>query len=77
MNPFSEPTPEQLLEHQRSMTFPGSVTYERGLSIETTSGFVAVTDKFAVIFGDNGSLVRDQRRVLIPIHRVYEIRGDE
>jgi hypothetical protein len=77
MNPYSEPTPEQLLEHQKSMTFPGAVVYERGLAVEVTSGFIAVTDKFVVIFGDNGTLVRDQKRIMVPMHRVYEVRGDE
>lgn len=77
MNYESPPSEQELLEYQKIQTFAGTVTHERGLDVEESSGFIVMSSNFVVVFGDSNTLVRDQHRVLIPYHRVIKVVGDE
>jgi hypothetical protein len=81
MHPFPSmepPSRQDLVEAQQAHTFYGSVVYESALETKTVSGwlFYASNLGFLFVFGDNASLIGEQKRVLIPFHRIIEITAD-
>jgi hypothetical protein len=79
MNPFGEDpavSRERELQAEKSVTCPGTVFYEEGLQVQQISGFIIANVGIVVVFGDNGSLVAEQERTLIPMRRIIRVQLD-
>lgn len=67
------------LQHQRSHQIEGKVIHEKGLDVVETSGYIYMVSNWAVVYGDESRLAGEQKRVMIPAHRIVmvDVEPDE
>ena len=73
---YTEEQREYMLKQQRAASAPGTITYERGLEVMTSSGLICAGTDGYILYADSSALIQEQQRWFIPLHRIVSVEFD-